>query len=198
MLKKHANQRTFGITVKGDCPVRINHVDPASYAHSIGIREGSFIIEIQDHDVRWLKHNQVVERIRSYPHAIKLTLISVRELPREFHPSCSIEEEPKSSAAHMQDELENIKLNNIEVLPSLNGRTTCSSGFFNKANQNCNDSYLSKKFSSLIEQTATPKTSIRSRLFKSAKLPGLAKNGPVMVMPGPENYNSSQQWVIGF
>jgi hypothetical protein len=33
VLRKNSNQQTFGITVKGDCPVRINHVDPKSYAY---------------------------------------------------------------------------------------------------------------------------------------------------------------------
>jgi len=32
VLRKLPNQQTFGITVKGDCPVRVNHVDANSYA----------------------------------------------------------------------------------------------------------------------------------------------------------------------
>ncbi len=185
MLKKHPDQRTFGITVKGDCPVRINHVDPASYAFSIGIREGSYIIAIQDHDVRWLRHNQVVERIRSYSHAIKLTVVCARELTREFYTPCE-NEDPKTTSANMEDELESIKMNNVDVLPSLNGKTTYSD-FLNKSANHQNDSYLSKKFISLIEQTTTPKTSIRKRLFKNSKLSGFATNGPVVVPPIMEN-----------
>ena len=33
ILKKLANQQTYGITVKGDCPVRVNFVDPKSCAY---------------------------------------------------------------------------------------------------------------------------------------------------------------------
>lgn len=35
ILRKLPNQQTFGITVKGDCPVRINQVDPRSYAYVV-------------------------------------------------------------------------------------------------------------------------------------------------------------------
>lgn len=45
---------------------------------SAGIREGDFIIAIQDQDVRWSKHAQVVERIRSNINSVKLTLVSAR------------------------------------------------------------------------------------------------------------------------
>jgi hypothetical protein len=33
VLKKQTSQQTFGITLKGDCPVRVNNVDPKSHAY---------------------------------------------------------------------------------------------------------------------------------------------------------------------
>jgi C-terminal processing protease CtpA/Prc len=130
MLKKTPEQRTFGITVKGDCPVRINHVDPQSHAHQIGIREGSYIVEIQGHDVRWLKHSQVVERIRSYPHSVKLTLVNVRQFTQHMAPAVPILETAHQLKADMLNEIESIKTKNIETtapLAPLQSKTIYSS-----------------------------------------------------------------------
>lgn len=45
ILRKQPHQQTFGITVKGDCPVRVNQVDPKSFAYVILflLRKNSFI-----------------------------------------------------------------------------------------------------------------------------------------------------------
>ena len=51
---------------------------------SIGIREGDYIIAIQDQDVRWSKHVQVVEKIRSHANTVKLTLVNVKPISKEF------------------------------------------------------------------------------------------------------------------
>jgi len=53
------------------------------FIKSIGIREGDFIIAIQDNDVRWSKHVQVVEKIRSHTNTVKLTLISIQPLSKD-------------------------------------------------------------------------------------------------------------------
>jgi hypothetical protein len=42
-----------------------------------GIRAGDYIIGIHDNDVRWLKHSQVIDKIRSCPNYLKLTLVKV-------------------------------------------------------------------------------------------------------------------------
>ncbi|CAF0715873.1 unnamed protein product [Brachionus calyciflorus] len=105
ILRKLPNNPTFGITVKGDCPVRINNVDPNSYAYSAGIREGDFIIAIQDHDVRWSKHAQVVAKIRSQITSVKLTLISVRQIPKEIPIFCQDNEFNKIK--NCSDKIEN-------------------------------------------------------------------------------------------
>jgi hypothetical protein len=33
ILKKHPTQQNFGITLKGDCPTRVAHVEPKSHAY---------------------------------------------------------------------------------------------------------------------------------------------------------------------
>ncbi|RNA32588.1 isoform A [Brachionus plicatilis] len=132
ILRKLPNNPTFGITVKGDSPVRINNVDPNSYAYfcfinlnvsitflrekkiskyknlkkfsfkkklkkpvvflvlnmCAGIRQGDFIIAIQDTDVRWSKHGEVVSKIRSQLTSVKLTLLSCKTIPREVPIFC--------------------------------------------------------------------------------------------------------------
>jgi hypothetical protein len=49
-----------------------------------GIREGDFIIAIQDQDVRWSKHNEVVEKIRSCVTYVKLTLVNVERIDSDI------------------------------------------------------------------------------------------------------------------
>lgn len=53
-----------------------------------GIRQGDFIISIQDNDVRWSKHSDVVSRIRSQQTSVKLTLLNCKTIPREVPIFC--------------------------------------------------------------------------------------------------------------
>lgn len=62
------------------------------FLKSAGIREGDFIIAIQDQDVRWSKHMQVVEKIRSQTNSVKLTLVSVKPIPKEVPIFCEDQE----------------------------------------------------------------------------------------------------------
>lgn len=59
----------------------------------VGIREGDYIIAIQDQDVRWSKHSQVVDKIRSYSNIVKLTLINIKPIIKESAIMCEEEEE---------------------------------------------------------------------------------------------------------
>ena len=49
---------------------------------SKNVIEGDYIVEIDDQDVRWLKHSQVVEKFRGKT-MIKLTLVRVRPITNE-------------------------------------------------------------------------------------------------------------------
>lgn len=106
VLKKHPSQQNYGIILKGDCPARVSHVDRNSCAYvrrlsfikvnkvmnfgfkNAGIREGDYLIAIQDLDVKWAKHAQVVEAIRSMDTIVKLTLIKVKHIAKEMAIFC--------------------------------------------------------------------------------------------------------------
>ncbi|XP_072168888.1 rhophilin-1-like isoform X1 [Diadema setosum] len=66
----------YGFTVRGDSPVIIAQVDPGYAAAASGVKEGDFIIGVNDQDVKWAKHEEVVKSILASPQRIKLELVS--------------------------------------------------------------------------------------------------------------------------
>ncbi|XP_071786120.1 rhophilin-1-like [Asterias amurensis] len=53
----------FGFTVRGDSPVIVASVDPGYVAAASGVKEGDFIIGVNDDSVKWAKHGDVVKLI---------------------------------------------------------------------------------------------------------------------------------------
>ncbi|XP_038078825.1 rhophilin-1-like [Patiria miniata] len=55
----------FGFTVRGDSPVIVASVDPGYVASASGVKEGDFIVGVNDRSVKWAKHGEVVKEILS-------------------------------------------------------------------------------------------------------------------------------------
>ncbi|XP_028046177.1 rhophilin-2 [Monomorium pharaonis] len=66
----------FGFSVRGDAPVIIAAVDHNSLADMGGMKEGDFIVAINDKDVKWASHEQVVQMIKQYGDFINLKLVT--------------------------------------------------------------------------------------------------------------------------
>lgn len=77
---------------------------------SAGIKVGDFIIAIQDQDVRWSKHAQVVDKIRSCSNYVKLTLISSKPLTNETQQTPKITHSTNSIAN--KNHIDNTKILN--------------------------------------------------------------------------------------
>ncbi|MGH0138811.1 UNVERIFIED_CONTAM: hypothetical protein FKN15_019539 [Acipenser sinensis] len=55
----------LGFTLKGDAPVQIQSLDPLSPAAIEGVKEGDYIVSIQDTDCKWLGVSEVMKMLKS-------------------------------------------------------------------------------------------------------------------------------------
>ncbi|XP_071959182.1 rhophilin-2-like [Antedon mediterranea] len=69
----------FGFTVRGDSPVIIASVDANGPALRAGVNEGDFIVRVEDNDVKWAKHDQVVKHILSSPGKLTMSIVTALE-----------------------------------------------------------------------------------------------------------------------
>ena len=54
----------FGFTVRGDAPVIVANVEPDSKAWNKGIKEGDVIVKVNNKDMKYSKHTEVVEALQ--------------------------------------------------------------------------------------------------------------------------------------
>jgi len=66
----------YGFSVRGDAPVVIAGVEPASLAHIGGMREGDYLVGIAEKDVKWNTHAEVVASIKAAGNGLKLRLVT--------------------------------------------------------------------------------------------------------------------------
>ncbi|MGH0115811.1 UNVERIFIED_CONTAM: hypothetical protein FKN15_046996 [Acipenser sinensis] len=55
----------LGFTLKGDAPVQIQSLDPLSPAAIEGVKEGDYIVSIQDTDCKWLGVSEVMKMLKA-------------------------------------------------------------------------------------------------------------------------------------
>ncbi|XP_018319806.1 rhophilin-2-like isoform X2 [Agrilus planipennis] len=75
-LQKGKEHDEFGFSIRGNCPVIISHVDPNSLAEFGGVKEGDFIVAINDKDVKWATHDEVVTLIKQNEEYLSLKLVT--------------------------------------------------------------------------------------------------------------------------
>lgn len=75
-LQRGPGGEGFGFSVRGDAPVIIAAVDHNSLADLGGMKEGDFIVNIGDKDVKWASHEQVVRMIKKSGDSICLKLVT--------------------------------------------------------------------------------------------------------------------------
>ena len=54
----------LGFSVKMEAPVVVVGVEPAGLAERVGLKEGDYIAGIDDDDLKWASHTEVVAHIR--------------------------------------------------------------------------------------------------------------------------------------
>ncbi|KAF7649417.1 hypothetical protein LDENG_00141620 [Lucifuga dentata] len=55
----------LGLTLRGDSPVLVAGVVPGGCAAEVGLREGDYIIAVDQQDCKWAKHGEVVHMLKS-------------------------------------------------------------------------------------------------------------------------------------
>lgn len=85
----------FGFSVRGDAPVIIAGVDAASIAENCGMKEGDYIVGINEQDVKWSPHDQVVSLIKQSGNILKLKLVTPMDK--------SYAKEKVTSSTHVQN-----------------------------------------------------------------------------------------------
>lgn len=54
----------LGFVLKGDCPVQITSLDPLCPAAGVGVKEGDYIVAVEDRDCKWCSINEVMDMLR--------------------------------------------------------------------------------------------------------------------------------------
>ncbi|XP_048448952.1 rhophilin-1, partial [Rhincodon typus] len=62
-LKK--SEKGFGFTLRGDSPVLIAGVVPDGCADEAGLREGDYLVSVNEQDCKWSKHTDVVQLLKN-------------------------------------------------------------------------------------------------------------------------------------
>ncbi|GAB6027157.1 hypothetical protein CHUAL_013914 [Chamberlinius hualienensis] len=75
-LKKGDDEPNFGFSIRGDSPVIVATVDPGSLAEAMGVKEGDFIVTVGEKDTKWMKHEQVLNLIKSSCDTLQMKLVT--------------------------------------------------------------------------------------------------------------------------
>ncbi|XP_069778285.1 rhophilin-1 isoform X2 [Narcine bancroftii] len=59
------SNKGFGFTLRGDSPVLIAGVAPDGSAYKAGLREGDYIVSVNEQDCKWSKHSDVVQLLKT-------------------------------------------------------------------------------------------------------------------------------------
>merc|ERR1711997_1431021 len=129
-LRKDENEG-YGFSVRGDAPVIIAGVDYKSLAEAAGMNEGDYVVAINEEDVKWSPHDEVVTLIKSSGNHLKLKLVTPMDK--------SHSKENKKSSVHNRSDH---RLCNVSITsqpqshhhlggsssPTSTGSSGCSSG----------------------------------------------------------------------
>ncbi|CAI9735654.1 rhophilin-2-B isoform X1 [Octopus vulgaris] len=83
-LKKDS-QYGFGFSIRGDCPVKINSIEPESPSAESGLKVGDYIVAIGEEDTKWSMHDEVVKLVRGAGESLTLKVVTLmgENIPEE-------------------------------------------------------------------------------------------------------------------
>ncbi|XP_066570129.1 rhophilin-2 isoform X2 [Amia ocellicauda] len=64
-LRLHKEDGVLGFTMKGDSPVQVHSLDPLSLAAVDGLKEGDYIVAINDTDCKWMGVSEVMKLLKN-------------------------------------------------------------------------------------------------------------------------------------
>ncbi|XP_018426246.1 PREDICTED: rhophilin-2 [Nanorana parkeri] len=76
----------LGFVLKGDCPVQITSLDPLCPAAGAGVKEGDYIVSVEDRDCKWCSINEVMDMLRGIGEEGKeIKVISMQDQTSSMH-----------------------------------------------------------------------------------------------------------------
>ncbi|XP_014783179.1 rhophilin-2-B isoform X1 [Octopus bimaculoides] len=70
------SQYGFGFSIRGDCPVKINSIEPGSPAAESGLKVGDYIVAIGKEDTKWSMHDEVVNLVHEAGESLALEVVT--------------------------------------------------------------------------------------------------------------------------
>lgn len=82
LVQLHRGKQTegFGFSVRGDAPVMISIVESNSLAEHGSIKEGDYIVSIEDKDVKWAYHEEVVLLIKKCGDTLNMKIVTPMDI----------------------------------------------------------------------------------------------------------------------
>ncbi|XP_054714536.1 rhophilin-2-like [Uloborus diversus] len=75
-LKKTNDDVSFGFSVKEDSPVVVTRVEIGGIAEACGLKEGDYIVAVNDQDTKWASHDDISRLIKGAGHQISLKVVT--------------------------------------------------------------------------------------------------------------------------
>ncbi|XP_072278304.1 rhophilin-2 isoform X2 [Pyxicephalus adspersus] len=76
----------LGFILKGDCPVQITSLDPLCPAAGAGMKEGDYIVAVEDRDCKWCSINEVMDMLKGIGEEGKeIKVISIQDQTSSMH-----------------------------------------------------------------------------------------------------------------
>ncbi|KAM9302387.1 rhophilin-2 [Gastrophryne carolinensis] len=76
----------MGFILKGDCPVQITSLDPLCPAARSGVKEGDYIVAVQEQDCKWCSINQVMDMLQGIgEEGREIKVISIQDQTSSIH-----------------------------------------------------------------------------------------------------------------
>ncbi|XP_068117151.1 rhophilin-2 [Hyperolius riggenbachi] len=76
----------MGFILKGDCPVQITSLDPLCPAARAGVKEGDYIVAVEDKDCKWCSINEVMSLVKDIgEEGREMKVISIQDQTSSLH-----------------------------------------------------------------------------------------------------------------
>ena len=118
----------YGFSVRGGAPVVVVGVEPGSLADLAHIKEGDYLVGVQDRDTKWFSHSAVVALISQAESYLRLTVVTPVKPWAKYKPSYTDQASTTSASSSSSSSSSSASSSNIiRVFTPSSSRTSFSS-----------------------------------------------------------------------
>ena len=117
----------YGFSVRGGAPVVVVGVEQGSLADLAGIKEGDYLVGVQESDTKWCSHSAVVELISQAETYLRLTLVTPIKPWAKYKHSYTDQSSTNSATSSSSSSSSASSSNIIRVFTPSSSRTSFSS-----------------------------------------------------------------------